>query len=144
MEGMPKFEKIIYGKEVIALIIRKDFKPQGIQFFSTEDYPLQMGAMMRPKGYQIAAHTHNPLQRTIVCTQEALFIQSGEVRVDFYSQEQVFLESRILVPGDIVFFAGAGHGIEFISEAVIFEVKNGPFVPGADKVRFEPKKELKK
>jgi hypothetical protein len=136
-------EKITHDGEVIALIIHKNFKPDGISFFSSLDYSLQLGAMSRPKGYQITPHIHKPIKRVTTCTQEVLFVQTGEVRVDFYSLRQTFLKSRKLVAGDIVLFVGAGHGIEFIKKAVIFEVKNGPYIHGADKSKFVDKKRQK-
>lgn len=132
-------EKIIHNGSVIALIIRKGFKPDGISFFSANDYPLQLGAMARPKGYQIMPHIHKPIKRMTTFAQEVLFIQSGQVRVDFYSLKQVFLKSHELKAGDIIFLTGAGHAIKFIKKAVIFEVKNGPYLQGVDKVNFVPK-----
>ena len=133
-------EKIIHKNKLIALIVRKGFKQDGISFFSPQDYPLQLGAMTRPKGYQITPHIHKPVKRFTSCTQEILFIQSGQVRVDFYSSKQAFLKSRKLAAGDVILFIGAGHGIEFIKKAVIFEVKNGPYIDGADKSKFVVKK----
>lgn len=138
--NVSKIEKITHKGETIALIIRKGFKRDGISFFSPQGYPLQLGAMTRPKGYQITPHIHKPVKRLTSRTQEVLFIQSGQVRVDFYSSRQEFLKSRKLTAGDIVLFVGAGHGIEFIRKAVIFEVKNGPYIHGADKNRFTVKK----
>ena len=130
-------EKITHNNTVIAIIIHKDYKGDGIQFLSPKEYSLQLGFMMRPKGYQILPHTHNPIPRNTIGTQEVLFIKKGEIRIDFYSFEQVFLESRKLSAGDIILLAGAGHGIEVLEEAEIIEVKNGPFIEGADKGRFE-------
>ena len=133
-------EKIIHNNTVIALIIYKDYKQDGIQFLSPNEYSLQLGYMTRPKGYQVLPHIHNPVHRNTIGTQEVLFIKRGEIRIDFYSFEQVFLESRKLSAGDIILLAGAGHGIEVLKEAEIVEVKNGPFIEGVDKGRFEGKK----
>jgi hypothetical protein len=36
---------------------------------------------------------------------------------------------------------GAGHGIEVLEEATLVEVKNGPFIEGADKGRFAAKRQ---
>src|SRR3989338_8008797 len=107
-------EKIIHNNIVIAIIIRKDYKQEGIQFLSPQEYSLQLGYMTRPKGYQISPHIHNSVQRNTVGTQEVLFIKNGKVRIDFYSFEQLLLESRQLSAGDIILLAGAGHGIEVI------------------------------
>ena len=43
--------------------------------------------------------------------------------------------------GDLILLAGAGHGIKVLEKSTIVEVKNGPFVEGADKGRFEGKKD---
>jgi len=134
-------EKIIHNNIVIAIIIRKDYKQEGIQFLSPQEYSLQLGYMTRPKGYQISPHIHNSVQRNTVGTQEVLFIKNGKVRIDFYSFEQLLLESRQLSAGDIILLAGAGHGIEVIQEAEIIEVKNGPFIESADKDRFKGKRD---
>lgn len=132
-------EKIVHNNIVIALILYKEYKQEGISFLSPNEYSLQLGYMTRPKGYQISPHIHNPVKRNTIGTQEVLFIKSGEIRIDFYSFEQSFLESRKLSAGDIILLAGAGHGIEVLQEAEIIEVKNGPFIDGADKGRFKGK-----
>lgn len=121
----------------LGIIIRNDFKKDGIDFFTSNDYSLQLGYMNRPKGYIIDPHRHNLVERKVLFTQEVLFIKSGEVRIDFYSDEQDYLESRILLAGDIVLLAKGGHGIEMIEQSEIIEVKQGPYVGEIDKVRFE-------
>ena len=65
--------------------------------------------MYRPEGYQIDLHVHNPLPRSVELTQEVLFIKSGKVRVDFYEQERVYLESQILNTGDVILLAHCGR-----------------------------------
>lgn len=126
---------------VIAIIVRKGYCREGIEFLTPNDYSLQLGHMMRPVGYEVIPHTHNPVRRETYGTQEALFIKSGVVRIDFYSFEREYLESRELSEGDIILLAGAGHGIKVLEAATIVEVKNGPFIEGADKGRFEGRKE---
>lgn len=134
-------EKIIHDDIVIALIIYENYQQDGIQFLSPNEYSLQLGYMTRPKGYQVVPHTHNPVERHSIGTQEVLFIKNGKIRIDFYSFEHIFLESRKLSAGDIILLAGAGHGIEVLEDAEIIEVKNGPFIEGADKGRFEGKRD---
>jgi len=70
-------------------------------------------------------------------TQEVLFIKKGKLRVDFYSREQGYLESRVLESGDVILLASAGHGFEVLEDLEMFEVKQGPYVEHADKVRFD-------
>ena len=136
-ERRSMIDKIVYESTVIALIIYKNYTQDGIQFLSPLEYSLQLGYMSREKGYQVMPHIHNPVHRKTIGTQEVLFVKSGVIRIDFYSFEQVYLESRELSGGDIILLAGAGHGIEVLEDAIIVEVKNGPFIEGSDKGRFE-------
>lgn len=132
-------ETIKHKAAVVAIIISKDHHLEGdkIEFITPNEYSLQVGYMCRPTNYKVMPHTHNPVKRETVGTQEVLFIKEGRVRVDFYSFEQVYLESRELKSGDMVFLAGSGHGITVLEKATIVEVKNGPFIAGADKERFK-------
>lgn len=125
--------------QTIAIIVYRDFHVDGIKFVSPNEFSLQLGHMYRPAGYQVVPHIHNPVERHTVGTQEVLFVKSGVIRVDFYAFDQNYLESRQLSAGDLILLAGAGHGIEVIEDATIVEVKNGPFIEGADKGRFESK-----
>lgn len=132
-------ESIRHDGVVIAIVITKDHQLEDnkIEFITPNEYSLQVGYMLRPSGYKVIPHTHNPVKRETVGTQEVLFIKDGKIRVDFYSFEQVYLESRELNKGDLVFLAGAGHGITVLEKSTIVEVKNGPFIAGADKERFK-------
>jgi hypothetical protein len=133
-------ENITSNDIVIAVIIYKNYQTEGIKFISPMDYSLQLGYMKRPTGYKVTPHSHNPVQRHTIGTQEVLFIKSGVIRVDFFSFDQEYLESRELSAGDIILLAGAGHGIEVLEEATIVEIKNGPYIEGFDKGRFEDKR----
>jgi mannose-6-phosphate isomerase-like protein (cupin superfamily) len=61
------------------------------------------------------------------------------LRVDFFDQQQNYLESRILETGDVILLAAGGHGFEALEEIEIIEVKQGPYAGEADKTRFEAK-----
>lgn len=65
-------------------------------------------------------------------------VKSGVVRVDFYTQEQKYLESRIIYKGDIILLAAGGHGFKMIQPSEMIEIKQGPYAGAMDKVRFEP------
>jgi len=129
---------------VVAIIVYRDhhIEENKIEFLGPKEFILQVGYMNRPPGYQVIPHIHNPVHRETFGTQEVLFIKEGVVEIDFYSFEQTYLESRKLSSGDIVLLAGAGHGITVLEQAIIVEVKNGPYVEGADKGRFQGKKPL--
>ena len=93
--------------------------------------------MNRPKGYAIPPHVHNPVVREVQYTKEVLFIKSGRVRVDFYTDSQDYLESTILEKGDVILLAYGGHGFEMLETSEVLEVKQGPYAGDADKTRFD-------
>ena len=131
-------ETVRDGEQVLAIIVRGSYDAEGISFFSPGDFPLQLGHMRRPAGYRIAPHVHHPVQRNTIGTQEVLFIRKGIVRVSFYSEARELVDSRVVSEGDILLLAAGGHGFDVLEEATIVEVKNGPYMEGADKGRFEP------
>jgi hypothetical protein len=131
-------EEIRDGDTVMALILRRDYKADGIKFLTPDSYSQQLGYMNRPEGYVIKPHVHNLALREVQYTNEVLFIKSGKVRVDFYGTDQQYRESRVLETGDIILLIVGGHGFEMLEASEIVEVKQGPYVGEHDKVRFEP------
>ena len=129
-------EKIFCGKSLLAIIIYADYQQEGIEFFSPNDFSQQLAYMNREKGYNIQPHIHNPVSREVNYTQEVLFIRKGKVKVDFYSQDKVFLQSKVIGTGDVILLASGGHGFEMIESSEIIEVKQGPYVGENDKTRF--------
>lgn len=123
---------------IIAIIIRRDYRDDGISFFTPEDFSQQLAYMKRPAAYSITPHVHKKVNRDVTMTQEVLFIRSGRVKVDFYSQEKRYLESAVLESGDVILLASGGHGFIMLEESEIIEVKQGPYIQDMDKERFEP------
>lgn len=131
-------ERIVADGVELALILRASPPEPGIRFFTSPDATLQLGQMLRPKGYTIVPHVHLPAERQVGYTQEVLFIRSGRVQVDFYNEEQRYLESRELRPGDVILLTRGGHGFRMLEDSEIVEAKQGPYVGEHDKRRFEP------
>jgi mannose-6-phosphate isomerase-like protein (cupin superfamily) len=131
-------DKIHYAGTEYAFIIRHEFNKDGVEFFTPSEYSQQIGYMKRTTGHVIPPHVHNPVHREVHYTREVLFIKSGRVRVDFYDNNQKYLESTILRAGDVVLLAFGGHGFEILEESEIIEVKQGPYAGDKDKSRFEP------
>jgi mannose-6-phosphate isomerase-like protein (cupin superfamily) len=126
------------SQKILAIIINKDFKKEGIEFFTPDDFSQQLAYMNRPEGYIIPPHVHNLIPREVTLTQEVLFIRSGKLRVDFYDDDKKYMESKILTAGDVILLAGGGHGFEMLEPTEMIEVKQGPYSGEADKVRFDP------
>lgn len=129
-------ENIIHEKRILAIILRKTYYSEGIQFFTPDDYAQQLAYMNRPEGYIITPHIHNIFKREVYITQEVLIIKTGKVRVDFYDDNQIYLKSLILEQGDIILLASGGHGFEMLESTEIIEIKQGPYAGEDDKRRF--------
>lgn len=128
--------RVKHDEQLLAVIVRSDFREPGITFFTDGELSQQMGFMRHPAGKTIEPHLHNHISRSINFTQEALFIRRGKLRVDFYSDAQRYLSSYVLQTGDVVLLISGGHGFEVIEEVEMIEVKQGPYAGDSDKTRF--------
>ena len=131
--------RITHNDQLIAIVIPHNFSDTGIQFFTPPSFSQQLGYLRHPAGKVIEPHVHNPVPREVYHTQEVLFIKRGKLRVDFYDKTQTYLESHILVAGDIILLASGGHGFEVLEEVEMIEVKQGPYAGDRDKTRFTGK-----
>jgi hypothetical protein len=135
---MEYVERIEDGDMLLSIILRNNFNKNGIEFLTPETFSQQLGYMKREKGYLIKPHVHQPVERKIFFTFETLFIKSGCVRVDFYSNEQLYIKSIVINEGDVILLAHGAHGFYMLEESYILEVKQGPYAGESDKTRFEP------
>jgi mannose-6-phosphate isomerase-like protein (cupin superfamily) len=129
-------EQITDQNQLLALIVSHRFNESGIHFFTPNELSQQLAYMHHPTGKVIQPHVHNPVIREVTYTQEVLFIKSGKLRVDFYNDQQEYLDSRILEAGDVILLVTGGHGFEVLEEIEMIEVKQGPYVGEQDKTRF--------
>jgi hypothetical protein len=129
-------EHIKDGEIELALIVRRNYRSEGIEFFTPNSYSQQIGYMNRPAGYVIQPHVHNPVKREVQFTNEVLIVRSGRIQVDFYSEQKTYLFSRELDKGDIILLIRGGHGFKMIEATEIVEVKQGPYAGDLDKTRF--------
>jgi mannose-6-phosphate isomerase-like protein (cupin superfamily) len=130
-------ERIVDGDLLLAIVIRKEYKAEGIEFFTENHFSQQLGYMNRSAGYVIPPHKHREVNREVRQTQEVLIIRSGRVRVDLYRDDQQYVDSVIVRAGDVILLASGGHGFEMLEDSEIIEVKQGPYSGDEDKIRFE-------
>ena len=130
---MKMIEYIEYKDLKLAIVIRSNYKSEGIEFFTPSDYSQQLGYMNRKKGYKIKPHIHKKIKRNVESTNEVLFIKKGKVKVDFYDLNQKFIKATMLFKNDIILLISGGHGFEILQDAEIFEVKQGPYSGDKDK-----------
>jgi hypothetical protein len=131
--------EIRHGNEILAIIVPHTFNEPGIHFLTPASFSQQLAYMRHPTGKVIEAHVHNPVVRDTKNTLEVLVLKRGRLRVDFFTKEQTYLESRILEAGDVILLASGGHGFEVLEEIEMIEVKQGPYAGDRDKTRFRAK-----
>jgi len=129
-------EEVMVDGYVAAIIVRNEFRPEGIQFVTPDDYSQQLGYMTRPSGYRIQPHIHLHVDRKATLTQEVLYVRRGRVRVDFYREDESYVDSREIATGDVILLSRGGHGFEMLDDTEMIEVKQGPYLD--DKRRFNP------
>jgi hypothetical protein len=122
----------------LGLIVRSCFSVSGIDFLTPDTFGQQVAYMNRPKGEIIQAHIHEPISRTLIGTQEVLYIRKGRIRVDFYESDRTYVSSMVLEAGDLMLLNTGGHGFEVLEDIDMIEIKQGPFAEGRDKTRFVP------
>lgn len=93
------------------------------------DAPAQRLMNALEPGTMLPVHRHRH-------TDETYIVLRGSIRVMFYNEKREITESFILDPCDgnygVNIPAGAFHTVEVLSKGtVIFEVKEGPYIPSA-------------
>lgn len=131
-------EIISKKKNILAIIIRKNYKNKGIKFFTPNSFSQQLAQMSHEKGKIIKCHYHKKISRTTVNTQEVLIIKKGKLKVFLFDKKKIAC-TKIIKDGDLILLASGGHGFKAITNVTFLEVKQGPYSPKKDKVIFESK-----
>jgi hypothetical protein len=97
---------------------------------------LQVGFVVYPAGGRIARHVHRPIERTISGTSEVLVVRSGACELDVYDSSHTLVATRLLTRGDVMVMLAGGHGFRVTEDAVLLEVKQGPYTGPDEKERF--------
>lgn len=134
---MAELQMVKKKDKLLAIIIRNNYRSEGVDFLTPDEYSQQLAYMHHAAGKTIDAHVHNLIHRNVVLTQEVLFLKKGRLRVDFYDDYKDYLESRILESGDTILLTSGGHGFKVLEEVEMIEVKQGPYSGEVDKTRFE-------
>jgi hypothetical protein len=137
MGQMVDIEQIPDSGSVLAYVIRTTASAAATTFITPDEATFQAGFVVYPAGGEVVPHLHLPVRREVVGTSELLFVRSGRCHVDVYDSNRQIVATRELGPGDAVLSLGGGHGFRMIEDTVLLELKQGPFIGGMEKVRFE-------
>jgi hypothetical protein len=113
--------------ELIAMVVRADYRPDGVRFFSAPGDAIQLGVSSYRRGATVAPHSHRSREVRVPTGQEMVHVDQGRVAVDLYDREDRFLARTLLTSGDTILFLCGGHGLSIEKETRIIEVKQGPY-----------------
>mgnify|MGYP002634482690 CR=1 FL=1 len=129
-------EKVIYDKNLLAIIIRKKNYPKkkGANFITSNKDPLQLGFINYPSNHIIKPHFHLKRKKIINTCPEVLIVQSGVLNVFFYTKNNQKINiTKKLKSGDIILLLQGGHGFKISKKISLIEIKQGPYLINKDK-----------
>ena len=129
-------EKIFWQGQPLTYIIRAEPAPEKTTFLTPPEFKQQVGFVVYPAGGEVKRHVHLPLERHLVGTSEVLIVRQGHCLMDIYNDERELVATRELRTGDVMLMVGGGHGFRMLEDTVFLEVKQGPFLPAAEKEHF--------
>lgn len=122
-------EKIYHLRNLVAIVFRKHLSiADGVQFFTDNDNPFQVGVHKRRENTKLTPHVHI-IKKPLVINkiQELLLVQDGKVRVTLYTKDGYVIGRKVLTSGEGILLLDEGHGVDFLQNSQIFEVKQGPY-----------------
>ncbi len=132
--GCKLINKIEKNGLLLGIVLYSNFHlREGIEFFTDENSEFQMGYMNRPKNYEVKPHVHCRQLRKIYQTSEVLIVKTGSICVSFFDYSGELVSTQELFAGDICMFLAGGHGVKFMEESDLIEIKQGPHNSSRDK-----------
>jgi hypothetical protein len=122
--------------ELLAMILRRSFRGGKYNFFTPDDFPLQMGTSFYAAGELIQPHVHLAHVRTIESVNEFLLVQSGRLELTLYTKDRDPVTTVELQAGDALLLTSGGHGFRVLEPTQLIEVKQGPYLGMDDKVKW--------
>lgn len=141
---MKAVENVVYKDRLLAVILRSDaleeLRSSGkkISFHTPEHFPLQVGLHSRQKGDVVSAHFHRHFpELKNLPVQEFFYVKSGRVKIDLFDEQEndAKVSEVIAGEGDTVLL-NTGHGLTFLEDSELIELKQGPYRGRDEEKRF--------
>ncbi len=141
---MKAVESVVYKGRTLAVVVRayalSELRSSGnkVSFATPEHFPLQVGIHARPKGDAVSAHFHRPFpELKNLPVQEFFHVKSGKVRIELYDEREndAKVSEIIAENGDMVIL-NTGHGMIFLEDTELVELKQGPYRGREEEKRF--------
>ena len=126
--NMEKVEKIYEGNTLVSIIFRGNIKYDDPTFVTPAEYPIQVGIHNTLHKKVSSKHRNGFINLSgKIRTHEVVFVQSGAVRVNYFSKKGVLLTSKKLKGGDGVLIMNVDHQIIMSKKTRVIEIKQGPY-----------------
>jgi cupin fold WbuC family metalloprotein len=119
-------EKILHNGKLVALKV--DALVDGSVPVTSPEEALQVMTLKHPKGRRVAPHFHVPHRRETNVLQECLVVIRGKLRVSFFGEDGAAFAQVDLAKGEMCITLFGSHGVEFLEDSEVIEIKNGPFI----------------
>ena len=125
------------GRVLAKLITGEEWK-DGLSFFSDNEDYIQVGTWSYASGKELLAHVHNEVERTVLRTQEVLYIRKGKIEAKIYDLDGNLFKTLLVQEGDTLILLNSGDGYTIIEDGTeVLEIKNGPYLgPEIDRKRI--------
>jgi hypothetical protein len=120
----------------ICYIYRFSRAPTRTVFATPQGAQLQAGFIVHAAGHEITRHIHRPIERVVHQTAEVLLVLTGSCEADIFNSDRALLATRILNQGDVMVTVAGGHGFRMRENAVLFEIRQGPYFGPSEKEPF--------
>lgn len=132
-----RYETVEVGGLQLARVIRSDDSmAPGSSFYTPSSSQFQIGIHVKKKGSITDAHYYRRAPITIEKpVQEIFHILAGRAIISLYDRDNKHVAASVeLRQGDtMLIIEGTAHGVEFLEDTKLLEIKQGPFDP-AEKV----------
>ena len=122
--------------ELLAIFIPSDYSVIGIEFLTSASNSFQLGLMKRNSLTPSIPHSHNPLERKVIGTQEFLLVRKGVMSIIIFDKDNTECANLTLKSNDSVLLISGGHGITFSDDCELLELKQGPYIAAEDKIEI--------
>ena len=94
---------------------------------SADNDLVQIASMCLKTDQTFPSHIHLEQVRHTVGTQESWIVIDGVVNVYYYDIDGTFLQQHELLAGDCTITFHGGHTYKAMTDALVYEFKNGPY-----------------
>ncbi len=124
---MRSLRKIYIGNELVAIFLPALMEVDKVKFVTDKKNPIQVGIHQGQQGDSAAVHYHQLARKlNINSTQELLYLIKGKIKVSIGPKKDRMMKTIVMNDNDGILLFDCRHGVEFLDNSRILEVKQGP------------------